>query len=63
MLIVTECDIAKALGQAIRRRFGSEKSIISIDGISVDSGDFVDLGRPLMNGLVIPVVVKTLIFG
>ncbi|MBQ7595687.1 MAG: ethanolamine ammonia-lyase reactivating factor EutA [Clostridia bacterium] len=63
MLIVTECDIAKALGQAIRRRFGNDKSIISIDGISVDSGDFVDLGRPLMNGLVIPVVVKTLIFG
>ena len=63
LLIVTECDIAKALGQAIRRRFGSDKNIISIDSISVDSGDFVDLGKPLMDGLVIPVVVKTLIFG
>lgn len=63
MLIITECDIAKALGQAIRHRFGSDRHIISIDSISVDSGDFVDLGRPLMDGLVIPVVVKTLIFG
>lgn len=63
MLIVVECDIAKALGQAIKRRFNNKRDIISIDSISVDDGDFVDLGRPLMDGLVIPVVVKTLIFG
>lgn len=62
MLIVIECDIAKALGQAIRRNFHN-RDIISIDSISVDDGDFVDLGKPLMDGLVIPVVVKTLIFG
>ncbi len=62
MLIVTECDIAKALGQAINRKINN-RDIISIDSISVDNGDFVDLGKPLMNGLVIPVVVKTLIFG
>ncbi len=62
MLIVTQCDIAKALGQAIKRKI-STRDIISIDSISVDNGDFVDLGKPLMNGLVIPVVVKTLIFG
>ena len=63
MLIVVECDIAKALGQAIRRIYSNKREIISIDSISVEDGDFVDLGRPLMDGLVIPVVVKTLIFG
>ena len=63
MLIVTECDIAKALGQAIQMEFGSRRDIICIDSISVEDGDFVDLGKPLMDGLVIPVVVKTLIFG
>lgn len=63
MLIVTECDIAKALGQAINRLYSAKRDIISIDSISVDDGDFVDLGKPLMDGLVIPVVVKTLIFG
>ncbi len=62
ILIVTECDIAKALGQAIKRNINN-RDVISIDSISVDNGDFVDLGKPLMNGLVIPVVVKTLIFG
>lgn len=63
MIIVTECDIAKALGQAIKKDYSSQRDIISIDSISVEDGDFVDLGKPLMDGLVIPVVVKTLIFG
>ena len=63
MLIVTECDIAKALGQAINAEFGDTRDIICVDSISVEDGDFVDLGKPLMDGLVIPVVVKTLIFG
>ncbi len=63
MLIVTEFDIAKALGQALKRNYSDKRDIISIDSISVDDGDFVDLGKPLMDGLVIPVVVKTLIFG
>ncbi len=63
MIIVTECDIAKALGQAISRGYSQKRDIISIDSISVEDGDFVDLGKPLMDGLVIPVVVKTLIFG
>lgn len=63
ILIVIECDIAKALGQAIKRMYSEKRDIISIDSISVDDGDFVDMGKPLMDGLVIPVVVKTLIFG
>ena len=63
MLIVIECDIAKALGQALKKNYSSKRDIVSIDSISVDDGDFVDMGRPLMDGLVIPVVVKTLIFG
>ena len=63
MLIVTECDIAKALGQAISLEFGDKRDIICVDSVSVEDGDFVDFGRPLMDGLVIPVVVKTLIFG
>ena len=63
MLVVTECDIAKALGQAMKLEFGDKRDIICIDSISVEDGDFVDFGKPLMDGLVIPVVVKTLIFG
>lgn len=61
-MIVVEHDMGKALGQAIRRRIGKEKSLICIDGVCCKEGDFVDVGVPLVDGQVIPVVVKTLIF-
>ena len=33
------------------------------NSIHVEDGEYVDMGKPMMNGMVIPVVVKTLIFG
>lgn len=62
LLVLTEQDFAKALGQALRRRL-KDRAVICIDGIQAVQGDYLDLGRPLMAGLAIPVVVKTLIFG
>ena len=29
----------------------------------MDQGTFIDLGRPVMDGMALPVVVKTLLFG
>ena len=39
------------------------RDVICIDSVQVEQNDFVDMGKPLVDGLVIPVVVKTLIFG
>lgn len=61
IIIVLENDMAKALGQAMKR-LGTKRNIICIDSIKAEENDFIDMGKPLMNGLVIPVVVKTLIF-
>lgn len=64
MIIVLEHDMAKALGQMMQRMVPEHsRDIICIDSIQVDQNDFVDMGKPLVDGLVIPVVVKTLIFG
>ena len=54
LLFVVREDMAKALGQLLRQRFLKERNIVVIDEIR---------GKPVMNGLVIPVVVKTLLFG
>ena len=62
-LICLEQDMAKALGQLLRQRFLKERNIVVIDEIRVEDNNFVDFGKPVMNGLVIPVVVKTLLFG
>ncbi len=63
VIVVLECDIAKALGRQMKSILGEGRPVISIDSVKVAENDFVDMGRPLMDGLVIPVVVKTLIFG
>ncbi|WP_270574404.1 ethanolamine ammonia-lyase reactivating factor EutA [Candidatus Collinsella stercoripullorum] len=62
LLVLVEDDFAKVLGQALRRRL-PDRRLICIDSIQAIPGDYLDLGRPLMGGLAIPVVVKTLIFG
>jgi len=63
IIAVVEKDMAKALGQLIQRCFNGRRPVIVIDSIHAEDGDYVDMGRPVMNGMVIPVVVKTLIFG
>ena len=63
LLLVIESDIAKAMGQLLRRQPGMNRQVVAIDSIRVEDGEYVDMGKPMMNGMVIPVVVKTLIFG
>ena len=55
--------MAKALGLFLEAELGDKRRLVCIDGIKVEQGDYVDMGRSVMGGLVIPVVVKTLIFG
>ena len=61
LIIITEADIGKALGQALKRRI-NDRDFICVDGISCSDGDFIDIGEPLAHGKVLPVIVKTLIF-
>lgn len=61
LVLVCEHDLAKALGQVLRRKL-TNRELICVDRISVRSGDYIDIGSPVMDGLALPVVVKTLIF-
>ena len=63
ILLVIESDIAKAMGQMIRQQPDLKRQVVAIDSIHVEDGEYVDMGKPMMNGMVIPVVVQTLIFG
>lgn len=63
LLVVCREDFAKVLGMALTRELGAQRKIVCLDSIYTVSGDYMDFGRPLMEGLVVPVVVKTLIFG
>ena len=63
VIVVIKNDIAKAIGQLIYQYLKGRRQVVAIDSIAVDEGDYVDMGKPVMNGMVVPVVVKTLVFG
>jgi len=60
LLLLAYHDIGKALGQ-LAAPHAPARAVISLDGLRAGPDDFLDLGRPVMNGLAVPVVVKTLI--
>jgi len=62
VILVLQEDIAKALGQAVKRDLPRNKSLLCIDHISCNTGDYIDIGVPIASGKVVPVVVKTLVF-
>ena len=62
LILVIENDIAKVLGNALNVLMERKKDVICIDGIHAQSGDYIDIGEPVADGHVVPVVTKTLIF-
>jgi ethanolamine utilization protein EutA len=63
LVILTERDMAKALGQLISVRLGEDRPLAVLDSIHAGDHSYIDLGMPLLGGIVVPVVIKTLIFG
>ena len=63
LVVLVEHDMAKALGHALEAEIGNDKPLISLDSVRVENGDYIDIGRPAGMGRVVPVVVKTLVFG
>ena len=65
-IVICENDMAKALGQVMGRiaalKSANIGSIVCLDKIKIRSGDYIDIGKPVMDGVALPVVVKTLIF-
>jgi len=62
LIVICEGDLGKALGSVLKNLCGRLYDVISIDEISVKEGDYIDIGEPLYNGSVVPVILKTLVF-
>lgn len=62
IILIFKRDIGNSVGNVIRRETAIDDFLISIDEIDVAEGDWIDIGSPLINGQVVPITVKSLIF-
>ncbi len=61
LIAIIERDYAQALGQTVKG-LAPNRSLLVIDQVGLSEGDYIDIGTPLMDGRVVPLSVKTLIF-
>lgn len=61
LLAIIERDYAQALGQTVKA-MAPERPLLVIDQVGLSEGDYIDIGAPLMEGRVVPLSVKTLVF-
>ncbi|GAA0256566.1 ethanolamine ammonia-lyase reactivating factor EutA [Haladaptatus pallidirubidus] len=61
LIVVLQQNCAKALAQQISY-YSPDIDLVIIDELSVENGNYIDIGRPVMQGQSVPVVIKTLVF-
>lgn len=61
IIVAIEQDYGKVLGQTLHL-LCPEAEIICVDQLCVSDGDYIDIGRLIAGGKVVPVVIKTLVF-
>ena len=61
LIAIIERDYAQALGQTVKG-LSPARPLLVIDQVGLSEGDYIDIGTPLMDGRVVPLSVKTLIF-
>jgi ethanolamine utilization protein EutA len=61
LVIIIERDYAQALGQTVKGLL-PQRSLLVIDQVGLMEGDYIDVGNPLLDGRVVPLSVKTLVF-
>jgi ethanolamine utilization protein EutA len=57
-----EKDIACSVGNVMRRETGLKTNLLSLDELSLNDGDWIDINEPLVGRQVFPVTVKSLVF-
>ncbi len=62
VILIFEKDIACSVGNVIKRETSLNENLLSLDELSLDDGDWIDIGEPLVGQQVFPVTVKSLVF-
>ena len=62
VILIFEKDIACSVGNVIRRETGLKNNLLSLDELSLNDGDWIDISEPLVGRQVFPITVKSLVF-
>lgn len=62
LVIILEKDIGKVMGQTLYAISDGKMNFLSIDSVSLNDGDYIDIGKPISTDDVVPVIIKTLVF-
>jgi ethanolamine utilization protein EutA len=62
LLLMIDGDIGKTMGRILTEELGLSGDLVSIDGVSLQELDFVDVGELISPPGVVPVVIKSLLF-
>ncbi len=62
LVILTDADIAQTLGAILKEEKKIAPDVISVDGISLENFDYVDIGKPIGQTRAVPVTAKSLLF-
>jgi ethanolamine utilization protein EutA len=62
LLVVIDADVAGLVGALLQQEFGVKGDIVCIDQVLLREFDYIDIGKPLPDQGVVPVVVKSLVF-
>jgi len=63
IILVFDTDIGNSVGNVLIRESDITNGVLSIDEILLKEGDFIEIGEPIIENRVFPVVIKSLIFG
>lgn len=61
LVVIIERDYAQALGQTVKAT-APHRPLLVIDQVGLTEGDYIDVGLPMLDGRVVPLSIKTLVF-
>lgn len=62
VILIFEKDVACSVGNVMRRETSLKDNLLSLDELSLNDGDWIDISEPLVGRQVFPVTVKSLVF-
>lgn len=62
LIMVMEGDIAKIMGNLLKKEFNVMGDIVSLDGVQLHEFDYIDIGELVQPADVVPLIIKSLLF-